>query len=289
MTKELIRVKGRGNNNSPYGSSPSIKFAFVAKPEQGIRTQATSFFSCRDFINDTLRACVHKMEGHNKHYPNVDLMRLRLLIGKNCRNRKERYAFKEKLFSAKRLLNFYEEIAGWDSPSKITTVRLENSDTKNAWLLTGPVEWLKYSQLTSMVTLILRIISNYGPIEFTDINSVEDWFERLLKNYTEDGVSGVVYVDWDLREYLPRSYQKFYMLMKYHKNIFVDPMEIAHPKDGCVHEGGGIYKLCTFKTGVSALDCRVKETWTKYEKERQGRVRLRMEKQFDVDRGAPSL
>lgn len=288
MSKVLLRIKGRGNESSIYSTS-AIKFALVSRPEGGIRKQATPFYSCRDHINDTLQACVHKQDESGKYSPDVDLTKLRLLIGKDCKNKEERYAFKEKLFSAKRLLNFYEKVAVWEKPSVITTVRLEDSNTKNAWLLTGPEEWLRYSHLTSMVTLILRIMSKYGPIEFNNINSVEKWFEDLMASFKGNNNSGVSTIDWDLSNYLPPSYQKFYMLMKYHRELFVDPMEEAYPKGVSIHSSGGIFSLCSFNSGNSALNQRMKDTWKKYEKERQERVKLKMESQYKMEKGAPSL
>lgn len=296
--KKLIRIQGFGK--SSYGISSAISFAFVSKPVDGVRKQVSNFFSCRDHVNDTLRACVHAKRNDGKYSSEVDLTKLRLLIGKNCKGRKTRYAFKEKLFSAKRLVNFYEKIAGWDDPSKITTVRLKDSAVKNAWLLTGPVEWLRSSHLTSMVTLLFRVISNYGPIEFTDISSVEEWFEEIMEKQKEDNASGVARMDWDLGTYLPHTYQKFYMLMKYYDEIFVDPMEASYPEEGSVHETGGIYRLCTCNSGVPALDSRMNKAWIKYkeerqervrldEKERQERIRTKMEKQYEAAKGAPSL
>jgi len=294
-TKMLIRIRGLGVNPYGNGNNSSIRFAMVSKPEPGpdgelsIRKQATPFYTCRDYINDTLRDCVHKKAESNKYSKEVDLTKLRLLIGRDCKNREERYAFKEKLFSAKRLLNFYEKVAKWEKPSVISTVRLEKGGAKNAWLLTGPEEWLKYSHLTSMVTLIFRVMSNYGPINFVDIDDIEEWFESIIKEYDENKASGIFRSDWDMENYLRGSYQKFYMMMKYYDEIFIDPLEDAYPKDGSVHSSGGIYELCRFASGISSLNKRMEATWKKYESERKERLKERAEKKFGKERGAPSL
>ena len=284
--KKLLRIVG--GKDSVY-SSNAIKFALVSKPEGGVRKQVTPFYSCRDYINDTLRACVHGMVNDSYYAKEVDLTKLRLLIGKSCKNREERYEFKEKIFSAKRLLNFYENVAGWESPSVIATVRMEGGNTKIAWLLTGPEEWLRYSHLTSMVTLLFRIISKHGPIEFTDLNSIEEWFEELIAKFKDNSKSGVSHIDWDVNSYLPNIYKKLNMLMKYHKELFIDPPEKAYPKEGSVHGSGGINSLCSFSSGVPALNKRMGVVWEKYERERQERVKKRTEKKFEVEKGVPSL
>jgi len=296
--KTLIRIKGLGTD--PYSSSSRnshIRFAMVSKPlsfmEEGkeikLRRQATPFYSCRDFINDTLRDCVHEKTESNKYSDAVDLTKLRLLIGRDCKNREDRYAFKEKLFSAKRLLNFYEKIAGWEKTSVITTVRLEKGTAKNSWLLTGPEEWLRYSHLTSMVTLLFRVIANYGPINFVDIDDIEEWFDSIITDYDAGKQDGVVNIDWDMENYLRGSYQKFYMMMKYFDEIFIDPLEDAYPEEGSVHANGGIYQLCSFASGCSALDKRMGQTWKKYVFERQERLKVRAESKYKKEVGAPSL
>ncbi len=288
MVKKLIQVKGI--THSPYSMGNTICFAFMSNPdgEEG-RKQATGFLTCRDHINDTLRAVVHGHTNYNLFSSNVDMSKLRLLIGRNCGNRKAKAEFKEKIFSAKRLLNFYENVAGWDKPSKITTVRMKGGSIKHVWLVTGPVEWLGYSQLTSMVTLIFRSIGKYGPIEFHDINSAEKWFENLLAKYEEEKHSGMYKYDPDLHDYLRVSYPKFYMIMKYHKEIFTQPLEEAYPAEGSIHGPGGIYQLCSFNTGNSVLDANMVRTWKKYKDERRERINRRTEAQYETARGAPSL
>jgi len=288
--KMLLRI--RGKSPGPYESNSRneyIRFAMVSKPVDGIRRQATPFYTCRDFINDTLRDCVHEHTESGKYSDAVDLTKLRLLIGRDCKNKVERYAFKEKLFSAKRLINFYEKIAGWGNPSVITTVRLENGTARNAWLLTGPQEWLRYSHLTSMITLVFRVMSNYGPIKFMDVDDIEEWCEGVIKKYDEDKTSGSYRTDWDIEHYLRQSYQKFYMMMKYYDKIFCDPMEDAYPESGSVHSNGGIFQLCSFTTGCSPLDKRMKEIWEIYKSERQERLKVRAEKIYNKKREARSL
>ena len=289
MAKKLIRVEGI--DSSPYSSGGAICFAFMSNPNsKNGRKQATGFLTCRDHVNDTLRAVVHGHTGYNLFSSNVDMSKLRLLIHRDCgKTKKAKQEFKEKIFSAKRLLNFYENVAGWDKPSKITTVKMEGGSAKHVWLVTGPAEWLSYSQLTSMVTLIFRSIGKYGPIEFHDINTIEEWFEDVLARYEEDKASGTYKYDPDLENYLKESYQKFHMLMKYHKEIFTQPLEEAYPAEGSVHGQGGIYQLCNFNTENKILDANMLETWKKYKNERQGRIKRKTEVQYETERGAPSL
>lgn len=286
--KKLIRVEGL--SKSPYGLGNSICFALVSNPKEGKRKQATSLFSCRDYISDTLRAVVHERSTDGHYAPTVDMTKLRLLIAKGLgKNKKEREEFKERVFSAKRLLNLYEDMAGWEKPSKITTVVMENAGFKYAWLLTGPAEWLSYSQLTSMVTLIFRSIGNFGPIEFHDLDSAEEWFENLLNKYKEEKASGTFRYDPDLDTYLRVSYEKFPMLMQHYKEIFTQPLKEAYPRDGSVHGPGGIYHLCSFNTGNAVLDRNMSETWKRYKEERKRRINRRTERHLEKAKGSPSL
>ena len=272
--KKLLRIKPWGDTGTPSANYADrrIKFAFLHKSGDE-RKQAMSFMTCRDHMNDSLRAFIHKKVGSNcvycfKNNLPIDMDNLRLLIARDCSNRKERYQFKEKLFSAKKLVNFYEKVAGWE-PSTITTVRMEGGRAKNVWLLTGPREWLAYSQLLSMVTLLLRVVTNYGPIAFTDNASIEKWYYSLITNLEAEMKSGIFSHDPDIDHYLRASWDKFYMIVTHYDEIFIQPLEQAHPEEGSVHAQGGIYHLCRFSTQNETLDGNMRKTYESYIKQKE--------------------
>ena len=271
--KKLVRVEPLVSQ-SMYKST-RIKFALVAKSKT-TRRQVAKFCTCRDYINDILRARTHEKSyfGFYTHDPSgefvVDMTRLRLLIGKDNLNVEEEKSFRQRIFSAKRLINLYEKSAGWNKNSVITTVKFkeeENKGTKTrAWLLTGPGKWLAYSQLVSMLTLIFRIASNYGPIEFDNNDDVEKWFLKLLLRYQENVESGIFEHDSDIGIYLPVCWDKFQMIAVHYKDIFTQPLEEAYPATGDVHDAGGIYHLCLFDTYNKTLDGNMKKVYNEYSK-----------------------
>lgn len=268
--KLLPRVEGMGLP-STY-SNRSIRFCFVNKVGD-VRKQASGFSTCRDHVNDTMRAFIHQDHSISVYnpgsYPPLDMENLRLLVAKDCDKRKERYDFKEKMFSAKRLLNHYEKLGGWEKPSVISTVRMEGGNAKNVWMVTGPKQWVSYSQLMSMVTLIFRVVGNYGPIEFTDNNSVEEWFQNIIAEYDTNKDSGVFNFSADLETYLRNSWRMFPMLATRYDEIFTQPFEEAFPRHGGFHTEGGINSLCKFQTNNGVLDDNMKRVWMEEQKKRK--------------------
>ncbi len=267
--KQLIRIEDWQPSASVYASS-GILFSFVARVKDAedriIRKQATQFFSCRDHVNDALRAHVHQR--HNGVYgsgtnPPIDMDKMRMLVRKDCKE-KEFDRYKERFFSAKRVLNYYEKVAGWDT-SKITTVKMKKKKDIAAWLVTGPKQWISYAQLMSMVTLIFRVIGNYGPIEFSDNYDIEKWFSDLIERYNDDVKSGIFQQDADLNTYLPASWDKFLMLVTRYDEIFTQSVDKAYPEQGNIHSVGGIYHLCSFQgTTDTTLDENMKDVWEDY-------------------------
>jgi len=265
--KKLIRIEGF---NTTYTQKPqSISFALVSKTPGG-RKQATKFLACRDYLNDAIHSRVHKGKCCVYDYvsdPTIDLDKMRLLIGRYFDNKKSREKLKENIFSAKRLLNFYEEAAGWDK-SKITTVKHSVIDF-NAWLITGPKEWVAYTNLLSVVTLIFRIIGNHGPIKFSNNEDVEKWFYDLSQRYENERKSSQIFqYDSDLSEYLPHCWDKLYMIMKHHKEIFTMPLEKMFKADMHVHGWGGVVQLCKCDTKNKVIDNNMSNVYEKFKQEK---------------------
>ena len=290
--KKLIRIEPFvGGDNDPYTSN-RIKFALVAK-NGGVRRQVVRFSTCRDYINEVLRARVHGKSFSNfyTHNPDgkfiVDMSCLRLLVGKDDLNSGQKKDFRRNIFSAKRLINFYENEGNWNKSSVITTVRFKEDKDRNkrtsAWLLTGPKEWLAYSQLVSMVTLLFRIVSDYGPIEFNNNYDIEKWFYKLILKHQASKASGIYPYNPDILTYLPTCWDKFYMIVTCYDDIFTQPLEEAYPMSGNVHGPGGIFHLCLCATKNKVLDKNMKETYAKYSeamKEHKKRLMKEAEEEF---------
>ena len=260
--KQLLKIKGYGTD---MYQSYRTRFSLITNPDEG-RKQVGSFLSCRDHVNDSLRNFVHKKLNSTIYSygsnPPIDMNKLRLLINKNFESADDREVFRSNIFSAKRLLNFYEKTAGWGQ-SKITTVN--HSEFKyNVWLITGPKEWLSYSNLISMITLLFRIIGQHGPIEFSNNEDVERWFCNLMDKYQGEVRSGIYNLDGDLDNLLPYCWDKFYMIMKHNEEIFTQPIEEAYPVRGEFHGYGGISQLCKFNTLNKTLDANMKKVYDNF-------------------------
>jgi len=204
-TKKLIRVEGRGGSSGGYGFS-SINFAFVSNPSDG-RRQASSTMTCREYVNRTAWGAA-TTQGDSHHTPSsdppVDFDRLRILV---VHDPSGVDTFKTKLFNGKACLNVLEKINKW-KPSTITTVK--HSVYDNAWLLTGPEEWMSQPQLLSLATWVLRLCATKGPIETKSFDALEANLSRLR------GSGG----GSDVSTYLDNFWDKLYILLKYHNEIW---------------------------------------------------------------------
>lgn len=197
--KKLIRVGCKTDNtNSHNYEYTSMAFTFVSSPENG-RMQCYKPMTCRESVN---KAVSNNMAaGKTDIKEQIDFEKLRLLIVKNI---KEDYdTFKERLFSGKALLNRYEEKAGWE-PSRITTVKHEFY--KNAWLLTGPKEWMSQPQLLAIATMFIRVMSVHGPLKVDTFQEAEDSLKELYSGYmrTKNNIKEGDYFEYysDIENYL---------------------------------------------------------------------------------------
>ena len=176
--KKLIKIKSRKSESSSQYSYSNMHFALIASPVNE-RIQCNSLTMCRETINKQVHIArnVDKNEVAEKSL--IDFEKLRLLIVQD-KNHDDYEEFKTKLFSGKALLNRYEEEAGW-KPSKIATVN--HPRYRNAWLLTGPKEWMSQPQLLSIPPFFLRLMSVHGPL---NVNGTFQQAEASLKTlYTE--------------------------------------------------------------------------------------------------------
>lgn len=218
--KKLIRIAARPGSDGGYGFS-SMNFAFVSNPADG-RRQVSASMTCREYVNRTVWGA-YNGEDTGQHNPDsdppFDFTRLRLLI---CYDKGDLAEFKRKLFNGKAALNLYEAINGWKR-STITTV--VHSAYKNAWLLTGPQEWLSQPQLLSLATWIMRLAAFKGPLNTESFDALEKSLYDIQRG-ENNGSS-------DTNTYCKKFWNRSYILVKYHKEIFqMDMNEAWSPHEG---------------------------------------------------------
>jgi len=211
MKKQLIKVEAYPTESPvPYKKATFCQ-AWVSISETGKRKQVTPNVSCREAL---IRRAWDSFNGRvdsNSLTP-VDFSKTRLLITKDPEDVAE---FKKRLFNGKAALNLLEDINGW-TRSTITTV--SHPFNKNVWLLTGPKEWMSQPQLTSLATWIIRLAAKDGPFE---VDSVAN-FKKSLYKLKQDVHSGIRQVTDDNRLFLNAFYEKMFVLLGNHKEIFKD-------------------------------------------------------------------
>lgn len=250
------KIEGHKDDNNVYGMY-TISFSLASSPKIG-RKQCMGFVTCKAFLHDTIRSHVHNGHadttgGHGYKYgedPEVDMNKLRLLVGTDFRrNHIAEEIFKENLFWAKKIVNFYERTAGW-TQSRI--MKVDHSIFKDVWLITGPKEWMQSPQLISMITLVIRSCTLNGPVKFKTNEDIEDVYKEWVdgKNCTLRDKS-----------YITDCWDKLFLVAKHNKKLF----DGITPKDSyvlskyvCSH-GNGIAKLCTLNAGTPKLNERFKE------------------------------
>lgn len=246
--KKLIRVEGRKGDSGGNGGYrySSINFAFVSSPQDG-RRQATSTMTCREYVNRAVWAAANYTAVSN-HNPEIDapidFSRLRLLVVHDPAGVD---VFKQKLFNGKAALNLLEKFNGWKA-STITTVKHTHYD--NAWLLTGPKEWMDHPQMLSLATWVLRLAARSGPLATKDFDTYENELKNMAKAMKDGADSG---------EYCRSFWDKIYILMKYHKDIFGKmDHEDAWVKAETPHFG--VYSgLLSFINGNASYSAKIKE------------------------------
>jgi hypothetical protein len=226
MKKQLLRVEGLKTGTKSNYTMNSINFAFVSNPANG-RAQATELMTCREYVLKRIWESVNNCSEHSDYTP-IDLSKLRLLIIHDPANLE---TFKRNLFSGKAALNVLEKINGW-TPSSIMTVK--HPHYNNAWLLTGPAEWMSQPQLLSLATWVMRLAAKYGPIPTDNYDILEAGLFNMLS--IKNGSS-------DVETFLPYFWDRMYIILKYYKEIF-DNADLktawkAHAV-GLIHVAGGM-------------------------------------------------
>lgn len=200
----------------------------------------------------------YSFDYYNGEIP-IDWNRLRLGIFTHAgKNPEEEH---EKLLLAKKIINIYEKMGNFSRKSTIT--RSEYDGKTNAWLLTGPKEWMRCSHLVSMVTLILRVVHKIHisklpkKSEISNISDINAFFEKVK----DDDILGPDH-------YYLKLYKRFEIFMTRYSQIFDLPQHILFPKHlhYSWHSDGGINSLCNAQTNIKELDenvrkeCKIEKT-----------------------------
>lgn len=265
MARIVVEGTKFGNN---YGIGSNIAYTLVSSPATG-RIQLKDATGCRDYTNDLMIAYINydpALGNKNSHHwspdrPPVDFRNLRLLISTSSAEEK----MVRRIHSAKRVINMYEDLAGWQKKSCITRVTNTCTHLPNCWLMTGPGKWMRSSHLVSLVTLTTRVIYNNGGFEkLENLDQVEDRFRELCNGSANNYGGG------DLGTYFKSSWPLFRMIMTKYDELFgkYKPTDLMPEKLICKwHSCGGIYSLCTFHTGVEDLDKRMESAYNAWKKE----------------------
>ena len=178
--KELIKINGNQHTEGQGTGVPvtGMTFAFSTAPKSDVRTQVSTYTGCREILCDRFGNSF-RMEDEIR----VDTEKMRLLIIETPPGYVKLEDYKKRLFSGKAALNLLEGINKW-TESKITTVNHEVY--KDAWLITGPKEWISCPQMLSTATWILRLCTNYGPAKTESLESFKKWLDALAKQQPRD-------------------------------------------------------------------------------------------------------
>jgi hypothetical protein len=252
---EIIALREKGYRQEL--SSHKTYFSFVS-PYDGGYKMSTGFTKCREILcswmRTHIREAVRPETGYifGEDYP-INMDKLRLLTTFIADSRKTKM-YKDGLFSAKHVLNILEEYAGFSGRSSIKTVKVGSIHSTDAWLITGPKEWIECPQFLSLAALILRIGGHLGPFEATDIESLKENFLKLIKQ--ENKKLSIInkklsIITADVTTHLETCKDRMFVALKYRKKLFGKGPEKNYEKDrtpmlfSCE---SGITSLCNFRT-----------------------------------------
>lgn len=244
-------------------STPYKGLAFaLAGPtkDEKVLSQATAFFSCRDYINDSMIAKANQAEvfmGGTSKDGDYDFNKLRLLVTAGIA------PFGRTMPSVIRILNIYEELGKFSGRSEFE--RASTTSANPVWIINGPKEWMKCSQLTSMVTLISRIMFWLKKdTNVTTIDGLDNFWKKQIKQFNEGHTD--YNSQWDINTALDLCYPRWRVLMENFSSIFyrLGPKSLFPKKYvNQWHGPGGIYSLCSFDSRIEKVDRRFRNACIK--------------------------
>lgn len=261
--KKLIRIELAKELESIYHrntiDNSGLNIAFIGKDDEtkdGFRfkKQITQFVRCREILCIVPRLSRHpaliKLKGStcgfNENSTKIDFDNLRLLLAYPDNSGD----IKNRVFSAKRIVNILEEQAGWKEKSVITTVRhTQFTNNNNMFMLTCPKEWMMAPQMLSLVVLLIRIpLTVKKEYESNTYKELQQELNTLSKN-----------ADYRDTTFLSEIRKKIVKLMESVEKVFGSDLDKNWPFEDSNFMGyGGINTLFKCCTGRSNLDERFK-------------------------------
>lgn len=253
----LIKIKGRGSLTNFYSTGPYTSFAFCSSPKHG-RKQCMNFTTCKAFLHDTVRKFLHKGQPGTSSYSGydyekdseIDMNKLRLLFTRCFGGPHDTIGidqFKKNIQSTKRIINFYEETAGW---RKSRILKVDHSTHTHVWLVTGPEQWMQAPQLISMLSLLIRACTTNGQVTFETNEDLEKIYKKWVIERRKD------YYD------LERCQDKMFLVMKHYEELFGGfALNKLYP-DGSKFVGfhnNGIARLSQFASSTTELNAKFRE------------------------------
>ena len=253
----MTKFKYEGYPSHGYNvHTDTIAFSLSPNPKRHKRILTIPWATCRDHVSDAVIAETNGKSNWNRReeVPPFDMNKLRLIVGTWKEN-------KPYVLAAKKILNVYEAAAGFKDRSIITDIAVARAGNDiGTWLITGPKEWMKCTQLISMCTLILRVCKNAGmKKDVKNLNEVEDIWANIKPG-------GSAYKRVDFTSMLPFCWPKWRVLMENFNEIFKGfGPKTLYPDWGVGrwHGPGGIFSLCKHATGIERLDGRFEEACVK--------------------------
>jgi hypothetical protein len=265
MAKIDVKWLPKEGGLSEIYQTTQMQFAFLSSPEDGNK-QCHKFVLCRDFLHDAVRWYLLKMKDSIYGFaysgtsnPPIDMEMMRMMATKKGLTPKDAAVFAKKMRLAKKMVNFYEKMAGW----KLSTLSKIDSKDKNriVWLFKGPKEWLMSPFLVSMYTFIIRLGDKTEHLKFKSEKDLAKAFKAVSDDPSKFNVGG--HSDNDAT-YLRTCYDKLSLVIKNHKELFFEEGEedpIYRDKNvgkQSFHDRGGIVTLCRFNTPHQKLNDKFK-------------------------------
>lgn len=265
MTKKLMRIEFPDELKSAYSDkiNSGVVFGLVGKKLRNkddfkIRTQLTSFHSCRERVTSNARSYINKysFSGNLKSLfekYELDLTKARILIATETGDKSQ----KDYIFAAKKVINIFEKEAGWIK-SVITTTKHNDITEGQVWLLTGSKNWITTPQMLSLICLIFRIGVTFKCFNKVEtIKDLNDVFKSLAKNSDEE---------YNDKRFIGPMRKHIVNLMKNFSKVFTGDLKQYYPpateqdKDALPFNGyGGIDTLMKCATGNKELEDRLKK------------------------------
>lgn len=244
MAKIKVKRYLENKNMSEIYQKVDMRFAFLSSPKDGYR-QCHQFAKCRDFLQDAVKSDINKSNcsiysfvyrsGYN---PPIDLRKMRMLVQKGSESDN---IFNNSMKRAKKLLNHYENLAGWGK-SRVSKIE----DEPHLRLFNGPSDWIKSSFLVSMYTFVIRL----GAKDIGTFKS-NDELVAIYKKIKDVGhVGHVGRTDNDII-YLRRCFDKLHLVVKHADALFNKDIKRNYPHNVHIdpfHSTGGVVSLCTYRS-----------------------------------------